>query len=58
MPSWDYGANGLYYITICTKDRINHFGEIVSEDDQKAQIQRRKILRLYGKTAIGEIGTW
>ena len=29
-PNWDYGSHGLYFITICTKDRIPHFGEIIS----------------------------
>lgn len=25
---WDYGWNGAYFITICTKDREHYFGEI------------------------------
>jgi REP element-mobilizing transposase RayT len=25
---WDYSNSGFYFITICTKDRINYFGEI------------------------------
>ena len=25
---WDYGWNGAYFITICTKNREHHFGEI------------------------------
>jgi len=37
MPCWDYGSHGLYYITICTKDRINYFGEIVSGYDAETQ---------------------
>lgn len=28
LPGFDYGANGLYFVTICTKNRINYFGEI------------------------------
>lgn len=28
LPSWDYGSNGRYFITICTKNRINFFGFI------------------------------
>ena len=28
LASWDYSNPGLYFITICTKDRINFFGEI------------------------------
>lgn len=27
---YDYSSNGWYYITIVTKDRINHFGKIVN----------------------------
>ena len=28
LQSWDYGANGAYFITICTKNRKYFFGEI------------------------------
>lgn len=28
LANWDYGSHGLYFVTICTKDRINHFGVI------------------------------
>ncbi|MEZ4984907.1 MAG: transposase [Saprospiraceae bacterium] len=28
---WDYGRNGAYFITICTKDRHYFFGEIADE---------------------------
>ncbi len=28
LQSWDYGANGLYFVTICTKNREHFFGEI------------------------------
>lgn len=24
---WDYGRNGAYFITICTKNRVHYFGE-------------------------------
>ena len=27
---WDYGWNGAYFITICTKNREHYFGEIVN----------------------------
>jgi len=29
LKTWDYAWNGFYFITICTKDRINHFGDIM-----------------------------
>ncbi len=28
LPEFDYSSNNSYFITICTKDRIHHFGEI------------------------------
>ena len=28
LQSWDYGSNGMYFITICTGDRKHFFGEI------------------------------
>lgn len=30
LPGWDYGQNGCYYVTICTKDHAHFFGEIVN----------------------------
>ena len=32
LASWDYSNPGLYFITICTKDRINIFGEIFNNE--------------------------
>jgi putative transposase len=31
MPGWDYGRNGIYYITICTSGRKCYFGDIVDK---------------------------
>ena len=28
LQSWDYGSNGIYFITVCTGDRNHFFGEI------------------------------
>ncbi len=28
-PGYDYSWPGYYYVTICTKDRINYFGDII-----------------------------
>jgi len=30
LPDWDYASSGWYFVTICTKDRVCFFGEIVS----------------------------
>ena len=29
LRNWDYGNNGYYFITICTKKRVQYFGEII-----------------------------
>ena len=29
LQNWDYGSNGAYFITICTKNREHYFGEII-----------------------------
>ena len=29
LQSWDYGDDGAYFITICTKNREHFFGEIL-----------------------------
>jgi REP-associated tyrosine transposase len=29
LQNWDYGSQGLYFVTICTKNRNKYFGEIV-----------------------------
>ena len=31
LQNWDYGNNGAYFITICTKNRICFFGEGLHE---------------------------
>ena len=28
LENYDYSSNGYYFLTICTKDRINYFGEV------------------------------
>ncbi|MGV8815591.1 MAG: hypothetical protein ACOH2D_15930 [Gelidibacter sp.] len=29
LQNWDYGNNAAYFVTICTKNRIHYFGDIV-----------------------------
>lgn len=33
LKGYDYGSNGLYFVTICTHQRIHYFGEIVETRD-------------------------
>lgn len=35
--SWDYTNDGSYYITLCTRDRISHFGEVMHWKDIQCQ---------------------
>lgn len=28
LQNWNYGSPGLYFITVCTKNREHYFGEI------------------------------
>ncbi len=28
LQGYDYGSHGYYFVTICTKNRVNYFGEI------------------------------
>jgi putative transposase len=30
LQNWDYASNAIYFVTICTKNRVCHFGEIKS----------------------------
>ena len=42
LKEYDYSNAGCYFVTICTKDRINYFGEITNGE---------MILNQYGKIA-------
>ena len=37
LNGYDYSSNGIYFITICTKEKIHYFGEIVEPHDCAAQ---------------------
>jgi len=34
LQSWDYRWAGAYFITICTRDRVQYFGEILNQQMQ------------------------
>ena len=38
LQSWDYAKNGLYFVTICTKNHEHYFGEIIDGEMQLSQI--------------------
>ena len=34
LPGYDYSASGDYFITICTQNRVNYFGEITGKEKE------------------------
>ncbi|MCR8558474.1 transposase [Mucilaginibacter sp. BJC16-A38] len=52
LTGWDYGSNALYYITICTKDKLHYFGEIDSSEDENLQD-----VAFLSPTIIGNVAT-
>ena len=32
LKHWDYANTGIYFVTICTEDKIRHFGKIIDEN--------------------------
>lgn len=37
-PAWNYGWNAAYIVTICTKDRICWFGDVVDGEMRLSEI--------------------
>jgi len=50
LTGWDYGSTSLYYITICTKDKLRYFGEIVAGLNEDYQEDA-----LLNPSAIGKV---
>lgn len=50
LQNWDYSWNSYYFITICTKDRYNFFGNIDTFDTSE-QVSNQD-----GKMILNEIG--
>ncbi len=38
LQNYNYSANGCYYVTICTKNHVHYFGEIVNSQMQLSKI--------------------
>ena len=38
LQNWDYGSNGAYFITICTKNREHYFGKIINDEMQLSEM--------------------
>jgi len=69
LQGYDYGSNACYFITVCTKNRNHHFGEIVDDSNIEtnnvvatnvetrliASLQQHEHPTSLHKTEIGEI---
>ena len=51
LKNWDYGSNGAYFITICTKKRECYFGEIINNVPEPSTNERTMQLSEIGKLA-------
>lgn len=51
LQNWDYGSNGAYFITICTKNRECYFGEIMNNVPEPSTNERTMQLSEIGKLA-------
>jgi putative transposase len=38
LPNRDYAANGWYFVTICTQQKIHYFGNIINTEMQRSPI--------------------
>jgi putative transposase len=47
LTGWDYGSHALYFVTICTLNRVPYFGEILPNQDGRE--------RFLQSTSIGEV---
>ncbi|TSD66032.1 hypothetical protein FFF34_001130 [Inquilinus sp. KBS0705] len=43
LTGWDYGSHALYFVTICTKDRVPYFGEIKSGIESQALLEKTPV---------------
>ena len=38
LQNWDYASEGAYFITICTRDKIHYFGEVIDGRMRLSQV--------------------
>jgi putative transposase len=55
MENWDYGSHGLYYVTICTLNRVHYFGEIALEDQNGQSGGETQNIASLQPTAVGKV---
>jgi len=55
LQGYDYGQNGAYFVTACTKNRIHYFGQIIGETHNHVSGYETQNLAFLQPTKIGEI---
>lgn len=46
LSNWNYANEGMYFVTICTKNRKHYFGKIVSDANGKSYLEPTEIGRI------------
>lgn len=54
LQSWDYANEGMYFVTICTKNRKNYFGDIVPSVDSQCIANPQMVQSEIGLVAHNE----
>jgi len=39
LPQWNYASIGWYFVTVCTKNRECHFGDVIVTSDNKYDVR-------------------
>jgi len=65
LPGYDYSASGDYFITICTLNRLNYFGEITGKEKDAimylspiGEIAKEFILKIPAGYPMATLGEW
>jgi REP element-mobilizing transposase RayT len=43
LAGWDYGSNAGYFVTICTRERVCYFGEVVNGEMNYSQVGKLSV---------------
>ncbi len=47
LRSWDYGCNGVYFVTICTNNRKCYFGEVKEFNTDGYNVETQNLASLH-----------
>lgn len=56
LANWDYSSHGLYFITICTKNKEHYFGEVKSQSGTTLQPEMPLETQSIASLHLTEIG--